>query len=154
MAQPLSPLTKFVAEHLDKPPDELAALVAKVFPGTETTGRRYWGALNRARHWLRRHGRPVPDLHPRRNAPNGERKPSVMNPVASKKKTIPKKKTKPKRKLSNGHTNSGSRLPEPEAFDPLETPDAKRLTALVMRVGLNTAEAVIARLKHIEEKQR
>lgn len=42
----------------------------------------------------------------------------------------------------------------PPEVDLLETPDAKQLTALVMRVGLNTAEQVMARLKHIESKQQ
>lgn len=52
-----------------------------------------------------------------------------------------------------GRKPNGS-VPAPEAPDPFGTPDAKQLTALIMRVGLNTAEAVMARLKHIEEKQR
>lgn len=43
-------------------------------------------------------------------------------------------------------------VPVPEV--PTLTADAKQLTALIMRVGLNTAEVVMARLKHIEEKQR
>lgn len=57
----------------------------------------------------------------------------------------PESKNKPK--------PNGSSVPAPEA-DPFATPDAKQLTALIMRVGLNTAEAVMARLKHIEERQR
>lgn len=60
-----------------------------------------------------------------------------------------KKKPKPKPKPN------GESVPAPrEASDPFATPDAKQLTALIMRVGLNTAEAVMARLKHIEERQR
>jgi hypothetical protein len=66
-------------------------------------------------------------------------------PHVEKTRTQARPKNKPK---SNGS------VPAPEAPDPFATPDAKQLTALIMRVGLNTAEAVMARLKHIEERQR
>lgn len=136
MGQALSPVTRFVAEHLDKSAEELASLVEKTFPGTETTGRRYWGTLSRARAWLRSQGRPVPALHPRR----------PTQPATERKK-------RGGRKPGSKNKPNGS-VPAPEAPDPFSTPDAKQLTALIMRVGLNTAEAVMARLKHIEERQQ
>jgi hypothetical protein len=58
------------------------------------------------------------------------------------------------RKKPGRKPKSNGSVPAPEAPDPFATPDAKQLTALIMRVGLNTAEAVMARLKHIEERQR
>jgi hypothetical protein len=70
---------------------------------------------------------------------------ATESPTSKKRVRKPEPKNKPK---SNGS------VPAPEAPDPFATPDAKQLTALIMRVGLNTAEAVMARLKHIEERQR
>lgn len=120
----LSPLAQYFVDNAHLSPDEIRAQVAKLFPEADFTSEK--GKKN---FWNYR-SRASYVLAKTKKKP-GKKKPA---PKATKKK------------------DSG---PAPlEGFDPLETPDAKQLTALLLRVGLNTGEAVLARLKHVEEKQR
>jgi hypothetical protein len=107
--------------------EELRERVTKVFPNFDLADKHKFGNYRR---------RALEALE--REKPKSKKKPA---PKATKKKKKPKDSVPaPARSL--------------EGFDPLETPDAKQLTALLLRVGLNTGEAVLARLKHVEEKQR
>lgn len=125
MARGRRPLGQFIFENASRSKEEVDELVRKTFPDANLSPKLLAQYLSRARKALRE-----------------------QEPV--KKKPGPKPGFKAKAKP----TKPGSRLPEASVPDLLETPDAKQLTALIMRVGLNTAEQVMARLKHIEAKQR